>query len=125
MGKNYEYYEITHPITGNIMWKIDDICLPLGGVDSLVEKFIKEHLNEDYSLSICDNLTQNKIYIDCDTINMPKIVKYIYHIEKGSPITFIEADRLTKSYVVYMPMFRGRISFGRYKDENGKLVRQI
>ena len=52
---------------------------------------------------------------------MSKIVDYIYHLEKGTPLTFIGVNSLSDSYVVGMSISRGRIDFGCYKAEDGKL----
>lgn len=127
MGKNYEYYEITHPITGNIMWKIDDICLPLGGVDSLVEKFIQEHSHENYSLSIYDELTKIPVEINCTINDMPIIVREIYNTEKGTPMTFIGINSLSESYVVGMSLCRGRIVEAGccYSYKDGKFIKEL
>lgn len=120
---NYSYREDVNPLTGDIIWRIEDISLALGGVDSLIEKFIDTYYHEDYSLSIFDTLEAGTIEIDCDIKEMPKIVDYIYHFEKGTPLTFIGINSLTDSYVVGMSLSMGRIDHGSYKAEDGKIIK--
>ena len=105
------------------MWKVEDISLALGGVSTLVETFINENTKEDYSLSIYDILSGNTIEISCDLSEMPQLVEYIYQLEKGTPLTFVGLNSMSKSYVVGMSICRGRIEFGEYIAENGELKR--
>ena len=123
MEASYYYRETSHPMTGDPMWNIDDISLAVSGLYSLVELFITKHNYPKFSLSIFDNNTNQTIEIDCDIKEMPQIVDYIYHIEKGTPITFIGVNSASDSYVVGMSITRGNIEFGSYKSENGKLVK--
>ena len=120
---NYKYTEMIIPMTGDPIWKVDDISLALGGVEELVQKFIENHKHSDFSLSIFDSMTRQTIEIDCSTDEMPAIVEDIYHLEKGTPLTFIGVNSMSDSYVVGMTISRGRIDFGCYKAENGKLVK--
>lgn len=122
MAKNYKHSIILSP-TGDILWKIEDISLALVGVSELVNDFISQNKHEDYTLSIYDTMTSNTIEIDCPITEMPQIVDYIYHLEKGAPLTFIGVNSISDSYVVGMMISRGRIEFGRYKAENGKLIK--
>ena len=69
------------PLTGDLIWKVDDISLALGGVEELVQKFIEKHKHTDYSLSIFDSQTNQTIEIDCGIDEMSIIVDYVYHLE--------------------------------------------
>lgn len=120
---NYKYTETIMPMTGDPLWNVDDISLALGGVEELMQKFIEKHKHSDFSLSIFDSMTNQTIEIDCGLDEMPTIVDYIYHLEKGTPLTFIGVNSISDSYVVGMTISRGRIDFGCYKAENGKLVK--
>ncbi len=120
---NYKYTETVMPLTGDPLWKVDDISLALGGVEELVQKFIEKHKHTDYSLSIFDSQTNQTIEIDCGIDEMSIIVDYVYHLEKGTPLTFIGLNSMSDSYVVGMTISQGRIDFGSYKAENGKLVK--
>ena len=40
---NYKYTEMIIPMTGDPIWKVDDISLAFGGVEELVQKFIENH----------------------------------------------------------------------------------
>lgn len=120
---NYKYTETIMPMTGDPIWKVDDISLALGGVDELMQKFIEKHKHSDFSLSIFDSMTNQTIEIDCSLDEMPAIVDYVYHLEKGTPLTFIGVNSMSDSYVVGMTISRGRIDFGCYKVENGNLVK--
>ena len=121
MAKNYSYSETRFSMTGDILWKIEDNALALGGVVELVNSFINENRHDDYTLSIFDTITSKTIEIECLVSEMPKIVDYIYHLEKGTPLTFIGVNSLSDSYVVGMSISRGRIDFGCYKVEDGTL----
>ena len=121
MEQNYTHKESTHPMTGDPMWMVEDISLALGGVSSLVEKFIASHKHDDYTLSIFDTATGNTIEIDCPQGEMPQIAEYIYQLAKGTPLTFVGVNSMSDSYVVGMTITRGRIEFGSYKAEDGKL----
>ncbi|MDE5769992.1 MAG: hypothetical protein K2H82_11470, partial [Oscillospiraceae bacterium] len=77
---------------------------------------------DDYTLSIYDTRTSKTIEITCDISEMPKIVEYIYHTEKGTPLTFVAVNSFSESYVVGMSISRGRIEFGHYIAEDGKLI---
>ena len=121
MAKNYSYSETRSFMTGDILWKIEDNALALGGVVELVNSFINENRHDDYTLSIFDTITSKTIEIECLVSEMPKIVDYIYHLEKGTPLTFIGVNSLSDCYVVGMSISRGRIDFGCYKVEDGKL----
>lgn len=119
---NYKFNEVTHPLTGDVMWQIDDISLALGGLSSLIEKFISKYRHNDYSLSVYDNRTSKTIEIACDINEMPRIVEYVYDLEKGTPLKFIGLNSLSKSYVIGMSISRGRVKFGNYVAKEGKLI---
>lgn len=120
---NYKYKEVIHPLTGDVMWQIDDISLSFGGLSLLIEEFLSKHQYSDYNLSIFDNTTSKTIEITCDISGIPEIVEYIYHFEQGMPLTFIGVNSLSESYVVGMSISKGRIKFGCYKAKEGKLVK--
>ena len=119
--KHYRYKEKMHPLTNEKMWSVKDVSLASGGLTSLVEEFIDQYNYPDYSLSVYDNVTGKTIEIDCDINNIPEIVDYIYHLVKGTPLTFIGLNSLTESYVVGMSFCEKNINFGIYKYENKKL----
>lgn len=121
---NYSYRETIDPDTGDKLWLVEDISLASGGITELIEKFIEEFNFPEYSLSIYDNITRNTVEIDCNIDNISKIVDYVYHCEKGTPLTFVGLNSLSESYVVGMSFCRGRIDFGVYKDKNG-LIEKI
>ncbi len=124
MKTDYEIME--NPMTGDIMWKINDIDLAITDCGkSLMEQFIKQHRNEEYTLSIYDDITKNTIEIDASIIKMPEIVSNIYRIEHATPMSFIGVNSLSDSYVVGMTLTKGHIDFGCYKYINGKLTRLI
>lgn len=115
------YVEVPSP-TGGVIWKGND----LEGVDagwSLVDNFIKEHEHPGWSLSIFDLHTKSTIEVECDLLEMPIIVAYIYNLEHAYPMTFIGENPLTESYVIGMRCTRGRIDIPSiWKAESGKLV---
>lgn len=118
---NYKYKETIHPITNDVIWIIDDISLASGGLSSLVEQFTTQYPHQDFSLSIYDNETANTIEIICGIDEMPQIVEHIYYLEKGTPLTFVGVNSVSESYVVGMSISQGRIEFGCYKADKGKL----
>lgn len=121
MEKNYNYFKTISPMTGDVVWHIEDNALALGGISELVDNFINENRHEDYTLSILDIMTSKTIEIECPVSEIPQIVDYVYQLEKGSPLTFIGVNSLSDSYIVGMSISRGRLDFGFYKAENGKL----
>lgn len=121
--QGFSYIETTHPLSNDKIWMIEDISLSLGGVSSLVESFINQYSRPGFSLSIFDTNTSKTIEIACNIGEIPRIVEYIYSIEKGTPLTFIGMNSMTESYVVGMSMSMGRIDFGCYKAIDGKLER--
>lgn len=113
-----------HPLTGDPLWKIEDLSLPVGGVQELIEAFIREHPHEDYSLSIRDTLDGGNIEIECTLADMPQFVEAVFHAEKGSPLSFVGMNSQSDSYVVGMPFYRGRIEPGFYTVKDGKLFKK-
>ena len=114
MKTDYEIME--NPMTGDIMWKINDIDLAITDCGkSLMEKFIRQYKNEGYTLSIYDDITKNTIEIDASIIEIPEIVSNIYRAEHATPMNFIGINSLTDSYVVGMTLTKGHIDFGHYK----------
>ena len=116
-------YEITkHQLTGDALWKINDIDLAItDGGTSITKDFIDKNKYEDYTLSIYDELTKKTIEIDANINEMPIIISNIYRTEHATPMTFIGVNTLTKSYVVGMTLAKGHIDFGNYKYVDGKL----
>lgn len=107
---------------GGVMWEGD-----LGGGDagySVAKSFIEKHVHAGWMLSILDVITGSTIEIDCrDLVEMPRVVSYVYNIERAAPMTFIGENPMTESYVVGMTCTRGRLNIpGIYTVENGKLV---
>lgn len=119
----FNYSESRNPLTNDVMWKIEDISLALGGVSLLIKTFISQYPKQNYTLSIFDANTSKTIEISCDIAEIPQIVEYIYQTEKGTPLSFIGVNSLSESYVVGMSISRGCIDFGRYKAIDGKLER--
>ncbi len=89
----------------------------------MVKDFIRKYPHTDYSLSIHDSISSNTVEIICDYSEIPQIAEYIYDLEQGTPLTFIGLNSLSDSYVVGMHLTKGRIEFGSYKAENGKLIK--
>ena len=62
MNSNYEKKK--HQLTGDTIWKINDIDLAItDGGSSIVKDFIDENKYDDYTLSIYDEITKNTIEI--------------------------------------------------------------
>ena len=117
------YTPTAHPVTNDPMWLINDIDLPAtGDVMTLVDKFINENKHNNYTLSIFNSLNNMTMEIFAPLPEMPKIVSAVYYAEKAMPLKFVGVDSLTDSYVVGMPLMRGRFKTpGYYKAEDGKL----
>lgn len=109
---------------GGSMWRVEDRGLSAqDGGEALVAAFIEEHPHDDFTLSIYDTITQSTVEILCPLSEMPRIVAFVYHLEKATPLEFIGENLLSDSYVVGMPLTRGRISVGTlYRAEDGKLA---
>ncbi len=80
-------------------------------------------MEEEYALSIYDEITKQTIEIDANIKEFPTIVSIIYRAEHATPLTFIGINKLTKSYVVGMSLTKGHIETGNYKYLDGKLNR--
>lgn len=110
--------------TGDPMWKIEDVDLPITGeILDLMEKFLKKYKHDDYNLSIVDTfMTGSVIKIITPLSEIPEIINGVYYAEKAMPLKFIAVDSKNKSYVVGMPLTRGRLQCpGYYRAENGTL----
>lgn len=119
---NSDYEKKKHQLTGDTIWKINDIDLVItDGGSSIVKDFIEENKYDDYTLSIYDEITKNTIEIDAKINEMPIIVSMVYKVEHATPMTFIGVNKLTKSYVVGMNLTKGHIEFGSYRYINEKL----
>lgn len=118
MAVSARFSEDKHPLTGDIMWRIN-----AQGMDavSVCEEFIARYPHEDYTLSVFDTLA-NRVGIEimCPISEMGAILSYIYCEEHAEPIQWIGLNSLSASYVVGMPLCRGRVS-GHYRAEDGKL----
>ena len=115
------YVETPHPM-GGMMWRVDDLAGTDAGY-SLVDKFIKEHRHDGWSLSIFDMITEKTIEINCDLLEMPGVVAHIYNLEHAYPMVFIGENPITESYVIGMHCTRGRIHIpSLWEVKNGKLV---
>lgn len=111
---NSDYEKKKHQLTGDTIWKINDIDLAItDGGSSIVKDFIDENKYDDYTLSIYDEITKNTIEIDAKINEMPIIVSMVYKVEHATPMTFIGVNKLTKSYVVGMNLTKGHIEFGK------------
>lgn len=108
--------------SGDILWKGVDLAGTDAGFSSM-KRFIEENPHDNWSLSIFDSLTQSNIEIDCNVVEMPAIVAYVYALEHAYPMNFIGENRISESYVVGMTCTRGRLSIpGIYKGKDGKLI---
>lgn len=116
-------YEVTkNQITGDVMWRINDIDLAIMDCGkSITEQFIEQHKHDEYTLSIYDESTGNTIEIDANISDMPTIISNIYRMEHATPLSFIGINSLSDSYVVGMTLTKGHIDFGCYKYIDEKL----
>lgn len=122
------YTSMQHPAQmPGAFWKIDDIDLAItDGGYRLMEQFIKEHLHDDFTLSIYDATTQSTAEIYCSLEEMPQIVSDVYYLERATPMMFIGENILSRSYVVGMHCARGELSFpGVYKAKDGRLLAAV
>lgn len=92
----------------------------------LVKKYIEENYHEDYTLSICDQLTGNTLEITNPVSEIFDEITNIINFISSTEHTFVDiiaANCLTDSYVICMEFTRGKIDTPSiYKYENGKLV---
>lgn len=109
---------------GGELWRIS----PSASLDEnlqLVRDFLDAHVHQNWTLSIFNTLTpgpDNTVEIDCLFAEIGNIAEFIIHQEKAYPIEWIGENPLSKSYVIGMPCYRGRLSIpGRYKAEDGRL----
>lgn len=115
------YVETLHPM-GGILWKGHDLAGDDAGY-SLVDRFIKEYWHDGWTLSVFDAITQKTIEVECELLEMPDVVTYIYNLEHAYPMIFIGENPITESYVVGMSCTRGRIHIpSLWEVKNGKLV---
>lgn len=121
MNKNYNYKEKRDVISGGILWIIEHNSDVLNEIATIVNDFISKYPHPDYDLSIQNSLDNSCIQIECEPKNIPSIVEYIVNLEKGIPFEFIGENLITKSYVVRIPLFKGRLDGNIYIDKNGKL----
>ena len=110
-----------NPMTGDVMWIVDDVDLAVtDGGAGLMKAFIEQYRHDDYTLSIFDSQTNQATDIMCSVDNMPRIVSYVYHTEHAT-LSSIWLNSLTESYVVGMSLTRGKIEPGVYQDVDGHL----
>ena len=116
-------YEVTkHQITGDVLWRINDVDLAItDGGSSIAKEFIDKNKYEDYTLSIYDELTSGTIEINASIDEMPSIIAMVYRVEHATPMTFIGLNKATKSYVVGMNLTKGKFEIGYYNYVDGKL----
>ena len=115
-----KYKETIHPITGDIMWKF--VCEGLDTIGFL-PLFFEKYQYEDFTLSIFDTIT-NKSGIEIKDVplsDMAQMIFFIYNTEQAEPIDWIGINSISKSYVVVMPLTRGRIK-GFYKVVDKQLI---
>lgn len=115
------YRKTLHPMVGDPLWPIRDVSLATtDGGSGLMELFISEHRKKDAELSFYNTVNEQSIIVNCSLDDMPGAVSAAYHLEKGTPLSFIGWNSITDCYVVGMTMARGRISSGHvYQYENG------
>lgn len=122
-GKQFHDYEKTvHPMMGSPLWRLRGML----GFDrefEIVREFLRTYRHENYTLSIYDILlNQSGAEIACSYDEIEDILAYIYHAEHAEPILWIGLNPASESYVVAMPLTRGRVS-GIYNVVDGKLER--
>lgn len=120
------YVEENHPLTGDVVWKFQ--C---SGIEALktLKCFLDKYPHPGYRLSVFDILSDISTLsgISCIEISdvpfedIVQIVEFIYHQEQAEPIFWVGVNSWSDSYIVAMPLTRGRIC-GRYKVVDKKLV---
>ena len=106
---------------GGVVWHGDSLAGSDAG-RSLLDKFIKEHPHDGWTLSIYNTLDETTAEIDCSIEDIPQIASLVYNLEHAAPMVFIGENPLSESYVVGMCCTRGRLDFpGLYRVEDGKL----
>lgn len=104
------------------VWKIDDDGPVNGGALKTVWKFLNEYKYDGYALLVVDSQSKGVVEIECNFDALDSIIMYMYHTEKGMPMSYIGVNPKTKKYVVSMPFSRGRFQVGKkYVDEGGRL----
>jgi len=115
-----DYIATVHPVFGAPIWHLRPVH-DCGREFDTVQKFLDTYPHDDYTLSIFDTLANwSGVEVMCDYAEMLKIIMFIYSTEHAEPIEWIGENPVSKSYVVAMPLTRGRIH-GHYVAENGKL----
>lgn len=112
----------TGHLWGGTVWYDKDIAANDKG-HSIIEKFISEHLHNDWTLSIYDTNTFGTIEVDCLIKDIPYVVSLVYDTECASSITFVGENPLSESYVIGMELTKGTLNVpGIYNIVNGKLI---
>ena len=114
-----KYVEGAHPLSGDVMWHFN--CSGIEALN-LISQFLDKYRHDGYSLSIFDTISN---YPGAEILDVPfdeisKIIDFVYHTEHAEPIAWIGVNSLSDSYVVAMPLTRGRIG-GNYRVDDGKL----
>ena len=101
-----------HPMGGE-MWRVVNIDAifspPMERIANMVDAFIAAHPHEGFTLSIYDTVAeQAHELLDVPVSEMGERVSEIFHVEKAMPVAFVGENLLSDSYVVGMPLTRGR-----------------
>ena len=115
-----DYDETVHPLTGDPMWRFH--CQWYEAL-KLIPNFLAKYPHNGYTLSIFNTLTgETGVEImDVQFEEIGRIIDYICHTEHAAPISWIGVNSLSDSYVVAMPLTKGR-TYGIYRVNEGKLV---
>lgn len=115
-----KYIESEHPVTGDKMWRFN--CSGLNALGFL-PTFFEKHKHDEFSLSVFDTLSNDSTaeISDIPIKDMTPIIHFIYSLERADPIEWIGVNSLSKSYVVAMPLKRGKIK-GQYKVQDQQLI---
>lgn len=92
---------------GNPLWK--DLKLNF----KLIDDFVAENYNKNFTLSIYDSKTHDTMEINCNPEEISEILSIISNAEH-SIIYWIGINSLSKSYVVGMALTRGVFKPGFY-----------
>ena len=90
-----------------------------------IRKFLKDNYDEEYTLSIYDNMGQATIEVICGFDSMVDVIKYVSNAEHDFP-EWIGKNELSDSYVVGLNFTRGNFKTPSvYEWKDGKLVFQV
>lgn len=119
----HEKYVINKNIGGGQpLWIFNGTLTNIEDISDVMREFLTEFPRTGYTLSIFDTNTSRTIEIMCAEGDFIQIAEYIYCTENAAPMAFIGVNDLSESYVIGMSCSRGRIPFGMYRTDNGKLI---